>query len=508
MSGKDFIEVLSHRCAGLLRIAISINRCDDPSTCFTRSLLGEMLYEASSVEELLDACGARRNLKWGPFRQAVAATKLFSHVAYVLLHIKLFYPSYKLLPIGDDFESATDEVFAFTRRTLTGIAGCILSEATDLGMTLPDLESSFCAPDDEVPTGALPANKPSTKEASAEKTVVYLATAFLNLAEDSKFLRVTPGLNEDFGRFIPEPINEERLRNTEEKFHNLQARYDTYVSDTNLELLDENLSVLRGHISVIYHLLQTATAFTHYIERHIYYSDSEPFPEAQKCLNEKELLAALGEYSINFVVRYIALARDLCREMLKKYAVRGEIKVPAPRYRGFHVRPSTMIAKIANHYGSDVEMQLNGDAYDASVALELFRANEKLNAKKRRALAADIGAILAENVAGDLDDYHEFIRNVARLLFENKKIVLYERAPIVDSDIVPAEEETPIQFAVRAFYRLFTMGKIDVELNATVTFRGDMRVLDDIRLLAENGYGEDDFGNNLPLPPELRYLRT
>jgi hypothetical protein len=51
------------------------------------------------------------------------------------------------------------------------------------------------------------------------------------------------------------------------------------------------------------------------------------------------------------------------------------------------------------------------------------------------------------------------------------------------------------------------MGKIDIEMDITVAFAGDQRVLEDIRLLAENGYGEDDFGNNLPLPPKLSYLR-
>ena len=30
---------------------------------------------------------------------------------------------------------------------------------------------------------------------------------------------------------------------------------------------------------------------------------------------------------------------------------------------------------------------------------------------------------------------------------------------------------------------------------------------EDIALLAESGYGEDDFGNNIPLPDRLRYLR-
>ena len=52
-----------------------------------------------------------------------------------------------------------------------------------------------------------------------------------------------------------------------------------------------------------------------------------------------------------------------------------------------------------------------------------------------------------------------------------------------------------------------TAGKIDVVVELSACFRGDRRVLEDIRLLAENGYGEDDFGNNLVLPERLQYLR-
>jgi hypothetical protein len=46
-----------------------------------------------------------------------------------------------------------------------------------------------------------------------------------------------------------------------------------------------------------------------------------------------------------------------------------------------------------------------------------------------------------------------------------------------------------------------------VESHITVIFEGDKRVLNDIKLLAESGYGEDKFGNNVPLPEKLGYLR-
>jgi hypothetical protein len=50
-------------------------------------------------------------------------------------------------------------------------------------------------------------------------------------------------------------------------------------------------------------------------------------------------------------------------------------------------------------------------------------------------------------------------------------------------------------------------GKIDIGTTIKVVFVGDKRVLADIKLLADNGYGEDSFGNNIPLPEGLTYLR-
>ena len=40
-----------------------------------------------------------------------------------------------------------------------------------------------------------------------------------------------------------------------------------------------------------------------------------------------------------------------------------------------------------------------------------------------------------------------------------------------------------------------------------VHFEGDKRVLADLEILAECGYGEDSYGNNTILPEELSYIR-
>jgi hypothetical protein len=55
--------------------------------------------------------------------------------------------------------------------------------------------------------------------------------------------------------------------------------------------------------------------------------------------------------------------------------------------------------------------------------------------------------------------------------------------------------------------KLLVTGKIDIATDIRAVFTGDKRVLEDIKLLAENGYGEDNHGDNIPLPEQLSYLR-
>jgi hypothetical protein len=307
---------------------------------------------------------------------------------------------------------------------------------------------------------------------------------------------------------IPDPISEERLRGLEQKFHNLQSLYDTHISDSNVESLDERLPVLRGHISVCYHLLETATAFAHSCERHLLGSGPAPRPEEQ--VEAAPLLEVLVGFSLAFASRYVLAARSLCHEMLRRYAVAGRICVPVPRYRGFHVRPSTLVARIVSHYGSEVVMELEGELYNAGVSLDLFRANEKINAGKKRRLAEEVHRLLS--AGGSPPDPagaalpSAWARSVVQNLFAGGRLVLYEREVALD-DIQPRPGELPAEFAVRALQELFVRGRIDVVVELSVNFAGDRRVLEDIRLLAENGYGEDDFGNNLTLPRRLEYLR-
>ena len=49
--------------------------------------------------------------------------------------------------------------------------------------------------------------------------------------------------------------------------------------------------------------------------------------------------------------------------------------------------------------------------------------------------------------------------------------------------------------------------KIQKENITQVMFRGDVRALKDIEILAGVNYGEDRIGKGIPLPNELKYLK-
>ncbi len=516
-SREEFVGIVADRAADLLSLAQLVTDRDeyrDPAlltSFWTRPLLGDFHSHAARTEELLDSYGARRNQAWRKLRSSVAAIKVFSDVGYKLLHIRLFLPKYRLPPVSPDFGTATREAIEFAARMVYAFAARLRDQSSTLNIPLRASVPEPAIYNERLPEGFLPDDCDRESLRSVEETVVYLSTAVLNAVEGGRFLRVRGKDRSSYDQLVPDPINEEEIRKLEDTFHGLQARYDTYVADTNLESVDSDLPVLRGHITVVYHLLETATSLCHFYERHQSVrgiTTSTPESEiAAGTVDPAKTLTLLVEYSIHYADVYTDQTRELCRRMLHRYSVPGSVEVPIPRYRGFHVRPTTMIARIVRHYGAEVQMKLGDESYDASIPLDLFRANEKLNAEKRRNIVTEAVRLLESEPLAEGRSNEELVRAVARRLFEQQKLILYDRALSLEG-ISISPEIPPQQCVTECLQKLLNAGKVDLELEVMVRFEGDRRVLMDIALLAEQNYGEDDFGNNLALPPELSYLRS
>ncbi|MHC4873344.1 MAG: HPr family phosphocarrier protein [Planctomycetota bacterium] len=502
-----FLSFINKRSKNILSLCYFLETLAMGRKPLTRPLLGSLISEAAMLEEVLDAYGARNNRNWYPFRHLIAATKLFADLAYKVLHIQHSVENYCLPEVEGNMKKETDEALIMVGNVIMIIAERLMREAKKLNMS--NVETFYDSEkfNETLPAGCLSHDRSERHLESAEESITYLASEFLNLATTGKALYAYKALPpQDYPKLIPEPLSEEHLRHLEHNYHNLQSLYDTYLSGTDVESTDANLHILRGHISIIFHLLEIATGITHYYERHIQVTSGDTTFLDRALVNPITLLNTLVNFPVTFAGKYIETGSQLCRDIIKKYSEIQSIKLPVPKYRGFHVRPSTMIARIIHHYGSNVTMFLGETEYDAGAPLDLFRANEEINAVKRRKLANEITHMNFEFLPEIESDMISAVRKVVLELAQKQKLVIYEQ-PLPLEELTPEEGETLSQFAVDEITRMLAMGKIDIVSDIIVTFTGDKRPLADIKLLAENGYGEDNFGNNIPLPDNLLYLR-
>ena len=507
ISYDDFEKLIASRTERYFRAVGYLGSHSNNESFLTRPLLGELLSQATQIEELLDSYGARNNCRWARFRSLTAAIKLFSNVSYELFHIQHSIPAYRLLDVKQDFLRSTEQSLSFAESILLKAASKLIAEAEKLHLPIPEIldQESFFS--EKLPNGRLPHDLARRKIEAVSKTVSLLSTAFLNLAAESR--KELPHRKTASNASLCEltgPISEEKLRSLELRFHNLQSLYDTYVSTTEAEVFDNDLPILRGHISVVLHLLRTARDFAHYFERHASPTAQQVLQSRKRLVEPEALLKILVDYCISFVSQFLTRAELLCRDMLKRYTEIGTIEVPVPQYRGFHVRPSTLVSKLVLHYGSEVKMKLGDEVYDAASPLELFRANEQINAHKRRSLAQEIICLDLISSGGGDKDLRMIVRAVIITLAERGKIIIYEQ-PLRIEEKAPQPDAKLIEQVTDEIAKLQATGKIDIGTDIHAVFTGDKRVLEDIELLAENGYGEDNSGNNISLPEQLTYLR-
>jgi len=502
---ESFSALTACRAHRLLRLArlLSTPRAD---AILTRPLLADLLSQAMQLEEFLDAYGARNNRQWSRLRSLTATIKLFADVAYKLLHIRHSLPSYRLPPIKRDFALATMQTLKFTHDILVKASGQLLAKAPRLN--LPVVADGFGEEEylEPLSPGHLPRDRAMRQVSSTAETVIHAATAYLNLASESELLHIVEWVKPNqYSSCLPDPISEDNLRYLKFRFHSLQALYDTHVSETEVESQDTDLPILRGHITIVFHLLEIATQLIHYYERHLNAKTGDASLRRNPVVSNRALLAILMKYAIAYAGYYLSEGRCLCHTLLKRYAVVGKIEVPVPSYRGFHVRPATLIAKIAHHYGSAITMELEDQCYDASSPMDIFRANERINACKRRWLASEIGNLwLPLNNPSD-HQIRAAVVDVVLRLAEQGKVIIYQQ-PMKLSDHFN-QEGLLLEKVTTEIARLLATGQIDIKTDLNVSFTGDQRVLSDLKLLARSGYGEDNFGNNITLPRELAYLR-
>lgn len=493
---SNFESIISDHCVRLYNLCVFLVDKNNKDYILNRRFLGKLHMESTWMEETLDSAGARHNEKWFPFREGVSAMKLFSSVTYDGMHVKNGFSHYELIAVQNNFVSDMRDVLEDLYLALVKIADYLIKKAKKCG--LYHIEDKIEKNDfvDIKIDSLLDKNRKLRHISKPGRTLIYLATEFLNLKYDTIMFNKLHSLKvADYKEYFPDHISEEKLRLILVRFHNLQSLYDTYLSESDIEVSDSRLKSLRGHISIVYHILKSATEFSHYYERHIVPRQNSLFFKRLLPMDANRLLEITIDFFLYYFEYYFNAALDLCHNVINSYAEISEREIPIPEYRGFHVRPSSLVSKIINYYGGYVSMEVNGKEYDPSTPLELFRVNEEINAIKR---------VRIYNLIHNKEFENRPLEDLLKTFSDNDEVVIYDDK---FESLERNEGESNQEFLKRGFAYLLATGKIDIKMDIKVKFKGDKRSLDDIETLANSGYGEDKFGNNIALPKNLSYLK-
>lgn len=341
----------------------------------------QLISEADSLETFLDDYGARFNRTYSYFRELVASLRWFAHAGYSIAHLLGRVDTYGKL-IWDDVASSQAGLESIRRghdrlrETAVRILAAARSEAQRLGLEItPESfpEQSFA------PVAArrsLPRNVGQDELVNEEQKIAEVATKYLQAAEMIAQTHVREVRDPDerhglFGRCC----TEELARVYEATVHNLQSTYDTHVQNTVLEGQDERLSQLRGHVSAALHLLESVTYLAHFIERHENDVRSEEAKNRIASLVDRSEIEQMTlDVFLLHAHRILQNGVQLAEDLLPEYTNIQELEVVLDEDLSLHARPAALVVGIVNHYGTPVEMELEGQRCNAGSILELLVA--------------------------------------------------------------------------------------------------------------------------------------
>ncbi|MBF0225077.1 MAG: HPr family phosphocarrier protein [Desulfobacterales bacterium] len=427
-----FSQMASHYSKEFLICCKYISTGVNESGIFTKKFYSTWISASNLLEDFLDTHGAKNNKNWYFYRELTATVRHLSIAAYGQKHILNRIEFYNLSN-EKKFSDEGRQTIKIIKKALHSIAPVILNEAQRLNIHIPEEEYTISDFPD-ISTGYLLDFDINDKNWDKQKkNIVTISSSFLNIAKNfNEFKFYQPYSKEEITDIVPVKVNEVEMRHYEMLVHNLQSSFDTYVIQGGGGHIDNDvrLKKLRGIFSVILHLLEIIGPLLHYYERHLYERGCSSLYKTVRdmianFIDPYILLDRTINYGLYFICHFFSAGKKLATEILNENIERSEITVGIPRNKGFHLRPSMMVAKIVQYFGGEVTLCIGDSCFDASSTLSVQWAG---------------GLIQKENID-------------------------------------------------------------------TVNFKGDVRALKDIQILADVNYGEDLMGKGVSLPKELSYLK-
>lgn len=376
ISEKAFVPIANEAARPFL--AFGTYLLQHPDMFLSKRLYVACVKEATDLEDFLDDHGARGNKEWLFFGEIVASIRNISSTAYLITHMMSRIKFYRLdSKRSSSFMKEAGNILRFLYKALHGLFTEAIQEAKRLGLNVPSSSVSEDTFQDAIITQMLPQNIDTEGVPDIHGSIIRVATEFISISNTCQSILIEKKISRaDLDQsLVPEKINEETLRNFETRMHNAQSLYDTYIQKTPFESENELLPRFRGHISITLHLLGVACALSHFLERHELSVRHELSREKiSKIVPKEKVLQVIINFSLYYFTIFFKDGYTIAEKLLQEYTIVETVTVPIPRGLGFHLRPSTLVAKVVNHYGSKVTMIVNQKEFDAGSVIDIMWA--------------------------------------------------------------------------------------------------------------------------------------
>jgi phosphotransferase system HPr-like phosphotransfer protein len=371
----NFLKLAQKHSRNFLKISNFLHRNHG---AFTRRFYAHLINESEEFESFLDDHCARDNRTWYYMGELVACIRNIAKMAFIMNHILNRYSAYTLKENkADSFIKDAQKVSVLLDETVLSLYEEVNKESSRLGIKLPSETLKEDLFGEVYPQKRLPYTIDEEGDLDVQKIVVMVSTQYLNVVE--KFV----GFGWDFGESslddlknaVPDKINEEMSRELVAHIHNLQSSYDHYIRHTPLESQDEGLKALRGHVSMPLHLLSVVNWLSHLYQRHVLaLRYGEVRTRVSEIIETSNMLSVVMKFALFYTNRYLETGKKLARDILERYTEIETCELRVPQKLGFHLRPATLVAKLAKYYGTKVFIIVDGHRYDASNVLNITLA--------------------------------------------------------------------------------------------------------------------------------------
>lgn len=429
ISFKEKANIFSYE---YLKCILFIIGMDDNEYIFTKKLYSKLITTSHILEDFLDFHGAKKNKEWMFYRELSATIRHLALACYSQRHILNRFKFYSFAEKRHDtFKLEAFDTLKILQESIKLAGPVIIEEARRLEINIPKTGYNLSYFPGISSTQQLDHNIDDFNAKDRQReNLTRIASEFLEVVKEFDQLAFYERYDlKKINKLVPEQINEVIIRRYEMLIHNIQSSFDSYVIKTKSSSQNNVLEQLRSHFSIVFHLLQVAGRLLHFYERHLYnigfkYVYKNVSVSLSDIIDPDVLLDRSVNFCLFYAWKFLSSGKALAVRILNENMETAIIEVGIPKDRGFHSRPSLLVAKIVQHYGGEVKMIVNNDIFDAASVLDIQWAGGKIK-------------------------------------------------------------------------------KEDVE---KVQFKGDLRALNDLKILAGVNYGEDHIGKGIPLPKELSYL--